>query len=93
MKGFTLEEQYATDPALLALYRKKLPQAGWAGATDDAERDYIKRARKALGRRARGRHPSSRESLAPSRRRRRLRGIMAAGHGPPPYTCVNLMPS
>ncbi len=51
----TLEELYAGDPALLALYKKKLPQAGWAGTKDAAERDYIKRARRAAGRKPRGR--------------------------------------
>ena len=46
-RGETLEERYARDPELLALYKKKLPKPGWAGAKDATEKEYIKRARQA----------------------------------------------
>ena len=44
-RGETLEERYAGDPELLALYKKKLPKPGWAGVRDACEKEYIRRAK------------------------------------------------
>jgi len=38
----TLEERYADDPDLLAFYRKKLLEPGWAGELDSVELAYVK---------------------------------------------------
>jgi hypothetical protein len=35
-----LGKRYGSDPDLLAFYRKRLLQRGWAGATDDIEKAY-----------------------------------------------------
>ena len=44
-RGETLEQRYAGEPDLLALYRRKLPKPGWAGVRDACEKEYIKRAK------------------------------------------------
>ena len=36
-----LARRYKSDPDLLALYRRKLLQMGWAGNTDDVEKAYM----------------------------------------------------
>ena len=36
-----LARRYPTDPELLAFYRTKLLQKGWAGQTDDVEKAYM----------------------------------------------------
>lgn len=38
----SLEERYANDPEMLAFYKRKLLQPGWAGEMDCVELDYIK---------------------------------------------------
>ena len=38
----TLEERYENDPELLAFYKQKLLQPGWAGELDTVELAYIK---------------------------------------------------
>ena len=38
----SLEERYANDPKLLNLYKKNLPEPGWAGEIDRDELEYIK---------------------------------------------------
>jgi hypothetical protein len=37
----TLEERYANDPNLLALYKKNLLVPGWPGELDNVELEYI----------------------------------------------------
>ena len=61
-RGETLEERYAGDPALLALYKKKLPKPGWAGVRDACEKEYIRRAKQAT--RVAGRKTSDTRLLA-----------------------------
>ena len=39
----TLEQRYKNDPKLLAFYQKKLLIRGWAGRTDDVEKEYVRR--------------------------------------------------
>ena len=68
----TLEERHDDDPELLRFYTEKLPQAGWAGATDDVERAFIAATRKAQGRKPRGR-PFGPGNPFPSQRRARLK--------------------
>ena len=36
-----LAKRYKSDPDLLAFYRRKLLQMGWAGNTDDVEKAYM----------------------------------------------------
>ena len=36
-----LAKRYKSDPDLLAFYRRKLLQKGWAGQTDDVEKAYM----------------------------------------------------
>jgi len=50
----TLEHRHADDSVLLRIYQKKLPIAGWAGATDDCEREYRRRDRAEQDRKPRG---------------------------------------
>jgi hypothetical protein len=38
----TLEERYKNDPKLLALYKTKLLEPGWAGELDRVELAYVK---------------------------------------------------
>ncbi len=38
----SLEERYARDPELLAFYRKRLLEPGWAGELDPDELAYVK---------------------------------------------------
>ena len=38
----TLEERYEDDPELLAFYKKKLLEPGWAGELDRAEFAYVR---------------------------------------------------
>lgn len=72
LKVTTLEERYVGDPRLLRFYQKKLPQAGWAGATDEVERRFIAATRKAQGRKPRGR-PFQPQTPVPSQRRAPLK--------------------
>ena len=37
-----LAERYRNDPELLAFYRKKLLQPGWAGRLDPVEKAYVR---------------------------------------------------
>ena len=39
----TLEEEYADDPVLLNLYKKKLRKRGWAGAKSKNEVQFLRR--------------------------------------------------
>jgi hypothetical protein len=45
----TLEEEYANDPLLLKLYKKKLLKRGWAGKLTAIDREYRSRARRSAG--------------------------------------------
>ncbi len=44
-----LADRYAGDEALLELHIRKQLKPGWAGSVDAVERDYIRRAKVALG--------------------------------------------
>ena len=71
----TLEGRYAGDPRLFGLYARKLPIAGWAGATDDCEREYRRRDRAEQDRKPRGKAFGP-GNPPPSRRGARLvRGV------------------
>jgi hypothetical protein len=39
----SLDEEYASDPVLLRIYKKNLLIPGWAGEVDDIEAAYIAR--------------------------------------------------
>ncbi len=39
---WTLEEEYADDPVLLKLYKKKLRKRGWAGAKSRSEKEWLR---------------------------------------------------
>ena len=67
MKNEALEQRYASDIILLRLYQKKLPKAGWPGATDDVERQFVAATRREQGRKPRGR-PFSQKPHAPPQR-------------------------
>lgn len=67
----TLEEQYADDPVLLRLYKKKLVIPGWAGLKDKMERRFSAATRRALGKKPRGKSFRA-KPLAPSQHGERL---------------------
>jgi len=67
----TLEGRYAGDPRLFGLYARKLPIPGWAGATDDREREYRRRYRAEQDRKPRGK-PFGPGNPSPSQRPARL---------------------
>ncbi len=45
VKEQTLEEEYADDPILLKLYKKKLGKRGWAGVKSKNEVQFLQRHR------------------------------------------------